>query len=661
MAETSSTHDVLVRLSQYVGHREVDGPAKNCQMGLIKTVLFHSGNSGLNISEIIAGIEKQMGFKNFPETVIKQVVSSKEKGLIEKGGKYFLSNETFQEVEKLVTRRKASLEFFQVSTKRKVQERMKVAGLNSNLPEITIQLIYEILAEWFGSESKTIADSFKVLHQLIQPIFPDRILERKLSKIEDEKSRNIAHDVIMETFQDPSPDISQLLFDMLQNYLNIELLNADPECRYLEKIAFSKKTLVLDTNVLIALLLEADYAHKGVKETVSISKDLGINLVMTKRTESEWLAALENANNQYLAINIQRPSFIPYMGDVFIQTFLKRKGSESSLTWNGFYLQMKQIKFMAYDKGVSLWYKKEFDLDKLPNHDFFEALSQYVFTSSRREKPKNRNACEHDAYHLLLIRKLRDEAPADILGPSCWFLTLDTTLINADNGLNKLLGATFDPPSSFMVDMWIPVITPFLGPEISDKRLSEAFAHLMTTHFATFSSKNNAEMVIETLGKWLPYEKLTNQQIVGILNDSLLKNYYSQLKEAKIKDPSKIEASLKKVQERVDEKVFELWDDKVAEAEQIKQRAILEAQEAKKSEQAKDLRLALSAKQNKRVLDVCLGLGIIFALFGLCSIVFNDLSTGLALIISGIIFLALSLGFNHFKVKGGPLEVEADK
>ena len=662
MAESGSTHEVLVRISQYIGRREIDGPAKNCQMGLIQTVLFHSGNIGLDVSEIIGGIEKQMGLKNFPTTVIEQVIASNDKDLIEKDGKYYLSREVFEQINQLVSRRKNSLQGFEASTTKKVEEKMKGVEVDDDLPNVTVQVIYEILAEWFGSESKTIAYSFKILYQLTLPSFPENILERKLSKIKDLNSRNIARDIILETFKSPSPDIGQLLFDMLQSYLNIELLNADPECRYLEKIAFSKKTLVLDTNVLIALFLEAHWGHKGVSETISITKDLGVKLVMTKRTETEWLATLENANNQYIAISKQRSSFLPYINDVFIQTFLMRRQEYSSLTWVGFHLQMKQIKFLAYEKGIALWYKKEFELEKLPNNDFFEQLAQYVFTASvRKDYGKNKYSCEHDAYHLLLVRKLREENPADILGPSCWFLTLDSTLIIADNGLNKLMAAPFDPPSSFMADMWVPVISPFLGPEISEKRLSEAFANLMTTHFATFSPKNSAEMVLETLGKWLPYEKLTNQQIEGILNDSILNKYYIQLKEARIKNPDKSEEFLKKVHGRVDEKVFEIWDNKVAEAESNRNKAVSEAEKALVEIRQKDETLALTSKRNKRVLDVCLCLGIVFAIVGLIMLIVNNLATGLALIVPGIAFLALALGFNHLKVKGGPIQLEADR
>lgn len=663
MTESGSQHEVLVRLSQYVAHRESDGPAKNCQMGLIQTVLFNSGNTGLDIPGIVQGIDKQMGLKNFPNTVIASVLNSNnQEEVYAKEGKYFLEISTFEQLKQTISKRKDAIDHFEKLVKKKVQDKTNDLKTQDDLPNLTIQAIYELLAVWFGSESRTIAESFKILHQLSPPIFPDNLLDKVLSKIRDSASKQIVHDVIFEIFKEIETETGQLFFDMLQNYLNIELLNADPECRYLEKIAFSKKTLILDTNVLMALFLEADRVHKGVSETISITKDLGVNLVITKKTEHEWLGSLENANNQYNSINKQRPSFLPYLEDVFIRSFFKRKTSDPSLTWQGYHLQLRQTKFMAYEKGISLWYKKEFDIDQLPNKDLFEPLTQYVFTcSNRKGNPKPRPVSEHDAYHLLLIRKLREEVPSDILGPSCWFLTLDSTLLCADDGLNKLMATPFDPPSSFMADMWIPIISPFLGPEISEKRLSEAFAHLMSTHFATIPSKMNADMVLETLSKWLPYEKLTNKEIEAILSDGLVIKYYNQLKEAKIKDLSKVEALSNKIHEKVDEKVFEIYDFRVTQAESGKKQAESEKEEAQKVANLTEQRLAAEAQQKKRVLNVCLCLGVIFALIGLVVLIVNNLATGLALIIPGIAFVILSLGFSHLKIKGGPLQIEADK
>ena len=62
-----------------------------------------------------------------------------------------------------------------------------------------------------------------------------------------------------------------------------------------------------------------------------------------------------------------------------------------------------------------------------------------------------------------------------------------------------------------------------------------------------------------------------------------------------------------------------------------------------------------------RVLDICLYLGIVFALVGLLILVTNNVLAGLVVVICGIAFVVLSLGFGHVKIKGGPIEMQADR
>ena len=61
MIENSREKEAVVRISQYIVRKESGELAKNCQRGLIKTVLFNCGNIGLDISEIVTEIDEQMG------------------------------------------------------------------------------------------------------------------------------------------------------------------------------------------------------------------------------------------------------------------------------------------------------------------------------------------------------------------------------------------------------------------------------------------------------------------------------------------------------------------------------------------------------------------------------------------------------------------------
>ena len=655
MSETKSSRDALIRISQFVVRKESEALAKDCQRGLVKTILFDHGNSGLTISEIGEEIYKQMGLKNFPTTVIISAVESPEAKLeiYDKDDKYFLENDEYEKIKQTVAERRKNIDSFESALKSKVKEKAATAKIAEDITDSAVKSCYEFLGTWFSSESNFLANSLRTKSQISLPVFPANILKEVLEKIQEANVRQVIHDAITATFKDLETNMGRLLYEILQNYLHLELLNIDPECRYLQRVAFSNKTLVLDTNMIMALVLEAYPAHEWVNETISIARDLGVTLVMTKRTENEWLWSLEVTNEEFESIRAKRPSLLPNLKNVFVQSFNKNQVVNTSLTWNSYYLQMRQIKSIIREKGVGYWYKKEFDADKLPNKEFLEPLRGRVYACSNiKGYPKTKEVSDHDAYHLLLVRKLREERPSDILGPSCWFLTLDTTLHCADEGLNQFMKTPFDPPSSFMAEMWVPVIAPFLGPEVSENRLADAFVHLMSTHFATMPSELSANAVIEALGHWLPYSSLSDKDIEAILGDALVMKYYQELREARIKDPRRVEELSEKLRQKVDEKVYQIFDTRIYEANLQKERA-------EKVALDKEELLIAETQRRKLILNVCLVFGVIFTIVGLIFLVVSNLATGTALTVPGIVFVVLSLGFRYLKFKTGPLEMEA--
>jgi hypothetical protein len=391
----------------------------------------------------------------------------------------------------------------------------------------------------------------------------------------------------------------------------------------------------------------------GINETISITKDLGVKMVMTKRTEQEWLWGIEKANEEYKTIHATRPSLLPSLKNAFIKSFFKRQLNETSLTWDNYYFQLRQIRAFIREKGIDYWYKKEFDPTRLPNKEFLEPLGGRVYGCARLQgNPKSKEVCEHDAYHLLLVRKLREEVGPDALGPSFWFFTLDSTLNCADEGLNELIHLPLEPPSSFMANLWISHITPFLGARVPERRLAEAFAHLMSTPFASIQTGLSAEMVIETLSPWLPFSKLTDKDIEAIIGDALVTQYYEELKEARATDPRRIEELAEKLRNRVDERVFQVFDELVAEAQ-------IGREKAEKERIEKENQLTAETQRKKLILNFCLVFGIAFIIPGFVFLILGNVFNGAPLIISGVVFIVLSLGFRTLKFKTGPFELEA--
>jgi hypothetical protein len=109
-----------------------------------------------------------------------------------------------------------------------------------------------------------------------------------------------------------------------------------------------------------------------------------------------------------------------------------------------------------------------------------------------------------------------------------------------------------------------------------------------------------------------------------------------------------------KLHRQVDERVYEIFDSKVANAN-------VEREKAEKIAEARENQLIAEAKQRKRIQDICTVIGIAFAICGLIVATIGNLLTGTALTIAGIAFIALALGFRNIKIKAGTVELEANR
>jgi len=223
---------------------------------------------------------------------------SREKGLVyEKTGKYFLESDELEKIKDVIAKRKKILDTFETAIVSKVKEKLK--NPEANAEQIALQVLYEFLVNLFNSESNFVASLLISKKKIETPTFPTQILEEASKKVGDINLRIAIQSSIKESLVSAESNMATFFYEAVQTYVHLELLNIDPECRCLQKVAFSNKTLVLDTNVLMALLLVDDRAHTVTNDIISLSKSLGINLVFTKLTKQEWLSVLERSNEEF--------------------------------------------------------------------------------------------------------------------------------------------------------------------------------------------------------------------------------------------------------------------------------------------------------------------------------------------------------------------------
>lgn len=182
------------------------------------------------------------------------------------------------------------------------------------------------------------------------------------------------------------------------------------------------------------------------------------------------------------------------------------------------------------------------------------AVDGFVLTCARELtgfiKPKK--VTEHDSYHLLLVRKLREDKPSDTLGPLFWFLTFDASLLCVDKGINQILETEYELPSSIECWAWVELISPYFGPKISNEAGFESFSDLMKTQFSLLPARIDTRKLVTVQTREINYDLFTPEQIRAILNDEFVKEYWSKFQEAKLTRSPIVKKYQKEMQERVE-------------------------------------------------------------------------------------------------------------
>ena len=100
----------------------------------------------------------------------------------------------------------------------------------------------------------------------------EQILKTSVSGITDLREKGATKGALNELFETSSHDFVEFFTVAIQNLVSLRVMNLDPDCQALEREAFSKKTLILDTNVVIPLLCEEDPLTNLVREVIGLTK-----------------------------------------------------------------------------------------------------------------------------------------------------------------------------------------------------------------------------------------------------------------------------------------------------------------------------------------------------------------------------------------------------
>lgn len=531
----------LIELAQFVLNRKTEDIRSELYEYLVCGAIFHGkGKDGLTKKDIRSSIKEFYELDAPPRLVnsyVRDLVSKKDLIPVQRGDKrtYILSETKLAEIS-------SNNKDYETLREKVIQEiltRVKASCPDMSEPQSkeVVNVFFHIISSIFKRYSSICSDVIAGKMGEIKdiPSLPDfqQISLNNVRRISNLSLRKVVKDQFRDLFIQPSRNFIYFLHSMAQSYTIAQILNLDPELKTLEKESFSKKKLFLDTNIIVSLMCVAD-AYESVTEVVSLTKDMGIRIVYTPETKKEFLNLLEYSKNLYGRIPIHKESVVkktePLMKNPFIASYWM-ESREKRLTWEGFVARMEGFQELLKDRfSITVDTSRIRGVWSDPEYKELERAVSFADIS----KPEP--TVTHDAYHLWMIKKLREKETADELGMNSYFLTRDYTLDTAERIVYR--GGRI--PSHIPFDVWSQMIMPFLSPRVVADEASSAYIKIMSSKFPSLTKAVDPKDVIDIMGIWMDDPSVTTELLRKIIGSSYVHQHLQKMRKEGKRKPSEI-------------------------------------------------------------------------------------------------------------------------
>jgi len=199
----------------------------------------------------------------------------------------------------------------------------------------------------------------------------------------------------------------------------------------------------------------------------------------------------------------------------------------SSLSSEEYFKQFSNLENILRAIGIEVWDDSQEEIKELPNYSELTSQVQRCYFRFRNTI-KTPNVAEHDAFHLLFVKTLRDSKPSSFLGPNVWFLTYDLTLSCCDRFIRT--NFSFQEPSSSVMpgDLWNDIISPLLIGIVTEKDLVEVFKSFISSEFSPISEGLKTRVLANLGIDWTEFDWLEIEEIQEITSQKFVLDYLSR-------------------------------------------------------------------------------------------------------------------------------------
>jgi hypothetical protein len=295
------------------------------------------------------------------------------------------------------------------------------------------------------------------------------------------------------------------------------LIQVDEGCSKLLHKVTDGQMLFLDNNILFSLVgLHGDYLLKSVHRILDFANRLGYRLMVTEKTIEEFQESLRH--------NIDDIKPIPQ--------HLAKMAIENLETDNFISCYWKEF----VNNGIGI---QEFVTEKSHLENIMEGLNIKITNEFRNEiemsnelkeeesilhsmvPSTDRHIINHDAFHRVLINKIRDGEKYNFSNSKAWFLTHDKKLPMYSKVAKR---GRVSLPFCLLTSQWVQLNRPLLTRTKDEKEYEESFYTLVTQPYlrAMMSSLSMDKTYNEVIYKLARYEKMNPQVALKIVTDTHL-------------------------------------------------------------------------------------------------------------------------------------------
>jgi hypothetical protein len=285
--------------------------------------------------------------------------------------------------------------------------------------------------------------------------------------------------VLQNFFRRPDEQRAKYISQLLDSMFLLHVLHVDETCSALLTRQFQGRLLFLDTNVLYRLLnLQGPRFFTSAKRMVDMSKSLGFRVLATTRTVRELRTSFGAAKDDFERNPRLRPDLAAvgaeYSGDDDFITAYWRQYGETGISFYDFFTLYTDLEPMITNHGVEV--TGEYDDMMAGSREVPEIarLLQETLDLGYRVHP---DVLEHDAYHAVLVRRIRGAEPATFADANAWFVTCDTKLPRFARIKRRNLGMV---PFCITASEWFQVVRTMV-PRTSS--FDAAFAQMLTSPY----------------------------------------------------------------------------------------------------------------------------------------------------------------------------------